>query len=45
METITNLFKALYDAIVKIFDGSVDDNGEKRDIFEKIKAALDTIFG
>ncbi len=45
MEFFTNFFNALYDAIAKIFDSNVDENGEKRDIFERIKAALDTIFG
>lgn len=45
MEFFTNLFNALYDAIAKIFDSSVDEEGEKRDIFERIKGALDVIFG
>lgn len=45
MEQIAAFFTALYEAIVGIFDTNVDQNGEKRNIFERIKAALDTLFG
>lgn len=45
MEQIGAFFTALYEAIASIFDSNVDENGEKRNIFERIKAALDVLFG
>ena len=44
MESIQKFFQALYEAIMKSFDSNVDGDGEKRNLFEKIKDALDKIF-
>lgn len=41
---MAEFFKAIYDAIMRIFGANVPEDGEKANIFESIKNAFDDFF-